>query len=55
MGAYLGVSYNSASLWGRRGAARRHDDRAFAKKLDDIDASVASGSPGKQELIIENV
>ncbi len=55
MAAALGVRYNSASLWGRRGATRRQGDRAFAEKLDEVDAIVASTTPKETELVIKNV
>jgi len=42
MAAVLAVRYHSACLWSRRGASRRQDDHAFAKKLDDVDAIIAS-------------
>jgi REP element-mobilizing transposase RayT len=45
MAAVLAVRYHSACLWRRRGAARRQDDHAFAKKLDNVDATIASSPP----------
>ena len=45
MAAVLAVRYLSACLWSRRGAERRQDDHAFAKKLDDVDATIASSPP----------
>ncbi|MEN8164407.1 MAG: transposase [Acidobacteriota bacterium] len=51
LAAVLGVRYNSASLWGRRGATRRMEDRAFAGWMDEIDAIIASSPPSKMELV----
>ncbi len=48
MAAVLAVRYHSACLWSRRGASRRQDDHAFAKKLDDVDAVIAA-SPFPEE------
>ena len=55
MAETLGARYNSAYLWSRRGASRRQEDRAFAKKLDDVDAIIASSPPEGLKLLIENV
>lgn len=55
LAAALGARYNSASLWGRRGATRRQHDRAFAGKLDEIDAIIASTPPDRTEPNIENM
>lgn len=55
MAAALGVRYNSACLWSRRGATRRRDDRGFAGRLDEVDVIVASTLPDTTELVIENV
>ena len=55
MAAVLGARYNSACLWSRRGATRRQEDRAFAQKLDAVDAIIASSSLGETEQLSENV
>lgn len=55
MAAVLGVRYNSASLWSRRGATRRQEDRVFAGSLDELDAAIASTPPDQTELTVENV
>jgi putative transposase len=41
LAAELGVKYDTASLWGRRGAKRRMEDRAFADKADDVATAIA--------------
>lgn len=43
----LNVRYDTASLWGRRGASRRANDRGFLDRLDEIDAILASSPPSK--------
>ena len=40
----LGVPYDTASLWGRRGATRRKDDHDFAERMDEIDAMISAKS-----------
>lgn len=42
LAAELGVVYDTASLWGRRGARRRVEDRGFAGKVDEVAAAIAS-------------
>jgi hypothetical protein len=42
LAAGLGVIYDTASLWGRRGARRRVEDRAFAGRVDEVAAAIAS-------------
>jgi len=49
MAAALQVKYDSASLWGRRGAQRRTDNAAFARTAEKIDAAVASSPPRSEE------
>ena len=41
----LGVKYDTASLWGRRGAKRRSEDRDFAKRAESVVRAVAVGEP----------
>ena len=43
----LNVRYDSASLWGRRGANRRVSDQGFLNRLDEIDAILATSPPSK--------
>ena len=43
----LGVRYDTASLWGRRGAKRRVEDDRFRSQIDEIDAILAA-SPASQ-------
>jgi len=47
----LGVKYDTASLWGRRGAKRRTENRAFAKRADTVVAAVASLIPSMLEVV----
>jgi len=54
MVAVLGVRYNSACLWSRRGATRRQEDRAFAEKLDEVDAIIASSPQEETKRSAEN-
>jgi hypothetical protein len=37
LAAALGVRYDTASLWGRRGARRRCDDGGFAQQMNELD------------------
>ncbi len=53
MATALGVRYNSACLWSRRGATRSRDDRGLAGRLDEVDAIVASTPADTTELVIE--
>ena len=55
MVAVLGVRYNSACLWSRRGATRRQEDRAFAETLDGVDAIIASSPQEETKRSAENV
>jgi REP element-mobilizing transposase RayT len=55
MAAVLGVRYNSACLWSRRGAIRRQEDRAFAEKLDEVDGVIASSPPEETRRSDANV
>jgi len=41
----LGVRYDTASLWGRRGARRRSEDDQFRQKIDEVDSMLASSAP----------
>jgi len=41
--AALGARYDSASVWGRRGAQRRSRDREFLHTIDELDVSLATG------------
>lgn len=43
----LNVRYDTASLWGRRGANRRANDRGFLDRIDEIDAILASSPPSE--------
>lgn len=47
--AALQVNYDSASLWGRRGAQRRADNAAFARRVEEVDAAVASSPASNAE------
>ncbi len=38
----LGVRYDAASLWGRRGAQRRTEDSGFARQINEVDAILAA-------------
>jgi len=49
MAATLQVNYDSASLWGRRGAERREDDSEFARRAEETDTAVASTPPSNTE------
>lgn len=49
MAAALQVNYDSASLWGRRGAERRAGSAEFARRAEDVDAAVASTPDSKVE------
>jgi len=49
----LGVRYDTASLWGRRGAKRRIEDDRFSFQLDEVDAILASSQPTKRNDILE--
>lgn len=42
MATALQVKYDSASLWGRRGAQRRAGDAEFALRAEEVDAAAAS-------------
>jgi hypothetical protein len=49
MAAALQVNYDSASLWGRRGAQRRAGNGAFARRVEDVDVAAASTPPSRVE------
>ena len=49
------VKYDTASLWGRRGAKRRNDDRAFAKRTEVVVAAVACGGSAATTPPTENM
>lgn len=49
MAAALHVNYDSASLWGRRGAQRRAGDAEFALRAEEVDAAVASTADSRAE------
>jgi len=49
MAAALQVNYDSASLWGRRGAERRAGNADFARRAEEVDSAVASTPPAKPE------
>jgi hypothetical protein len=49
MATALHVNYDSASLWGRRGAQRRAGDAEFALRADEVDAAVASTPQSREE------
>ena len=42
LASILGVRYDTASLWGRRGAKRRVGDDRFRSQLDEVDGVLAS-------------
>jgi REP element-mobilizing transposase RayT len=41
----LGVRYDTASLWGRRGAKRRAEDDQFRRRIDEVDGTLAASPP----------
>lgn len=41
LAAALGVRYDTASLWGRRGARRRRDDGGFGRQMNELDTVLA--------------
>jgi len=45
----LGVRYDSASLWGRRGAKRRTEDDQFRRRIDEVDGRLAASLPSRLE------
>lgn len=45
LAAALEVRYDTASLWGRRGARRRRDDGRFGRRLDELDTAPAEMAP----------
>lgn len=47
LAASLGVRYDTASLWGRRGAHRRRSDPAFQRRLDEVDSLLAATPPSR--------
>lgn len=49
MATALQVNYDSASLWGRRGAQRRAGNAEFARKAEEVDSAVASTPPSRAE------
>ncbi len=49
MAAALQVKYDTASLWGRRGADRRAGDVDFACRMGEVDSSVASTPESRVE------
>jgi len=49
MATALQVKYDTASLWGRRGADRRAGDVDFACRMDEVDSSVASTPESRVE------
>ncbi|MCU0305074.1 MAG: hypothetical protein MUC56_13570, partial [Thermoanaerobaculales bacterium] len=49
MAAALQVNYDSASLWGRRGAQRRAGNAAFVRRVEEVDVAVASTPPSRAE------
>jgi hypothetical protein len=44
----LGVRYDTASLWGRRGAKRRAENDGFRSQIDHVDSVLASSEPSKR-------
>lgn len=44
----LGVRYDTASLWGRRGTRRRTDDDGFRRRIDEIDEILAATPPSER-------
>jgi REP element-mobilizing transposase RayT len=44
----LGVRYDTASLWGRRGANRRAADHQFLSRIDEVDSILASSEPSRR-------
>ena len=49
MATALQVKYDTASLWGRRGAQRRAGDVAFARRAEEVDSAVASTPESRAE------
>lgn len=49
LASVLGVRYDTASLWGRRGAKRRVEDDRFRYQLDEVDAILTSSPPSKRD------
>lgn len=49
MATALQVKYDTASLWGRRGAQRRAANAAFARRAEEVDAAVASTPESRVE------
>jgi len=47
LAASLGVRYDTASLWGRRGAHRRRSDPDFQRRLDEVDGWLAAIPPSR--------
>jgi REP element-mobilizing transposase RayT len=47
----LGVRYDTASLWGRRGAKRRAEDDRFRSQLEEVDAILASSKPSQWDNV----
>ena len=47
LAAALGVRYDTASLWGRRGACRRRDDSGFGRQMDELDTALAATAPSR--------
>lgn len=48
LASHLGVRYDTASLWGRRGAKRRVEDSQFLARIDEIDSILASTKPSQR-------
>jgi putative transposase len=49
LASVLGVRYDTASLWGRRGAKRRAKDDRFRSQIDAIDSMLASSPPSRPD------
>ena len=47
LAAVLGVRYDTASLWGRRGARRRRDDGRFGRQMDELEITLAAAVPSR--------
>ncbi len=47
LASVLGVRYDTASLWGRRGAKRRADDDRFRLQIEEVDGMLAASPPSR--------
>ncbi len=49
LASVLGVRYDTASLWGRRGAKRRVEDERFRSQIDEVDSMLAASPPSRRD------